>query len=116
MIKKFIHLFFGRKCSICNQKMYRSLDKIVPSWGIHTTHYCSKCSVWIFEKNFSWSGSTYKINEFELSIWVSNPTKGFIEHSSGEVHLWTIPINRIYLSAEDIAAVRRTIDHLLLLS
>ncbi len=117
MIDKFIRLFFGRKCSICNRKMWRG---IADGWmhpHISISYNCSKCKVWIFEKNFNWWGSTYLIdNRFKLSIWSSNPTKASIEGSWIEGLLWIIPINRIYLSAEDIAVVRKTINHLLLLS
>jgi hypothetical protein len=117
MIDKIIRLFFGRKCSICNQKMWRSLDDGRMYPNISTSYHCVKCKVWIFEKNFNWWGSTYRIgNRYKLSIWSSSPTKCFIEGSWEEGHLWTIPINRIYWSAEDIETVNKTINHLLLLS
>ncbi len=117
MIDKIKHLFIGRKCSICNKKMWRSLDdgRMWPS--ISTSYHCGKCEVWILEKNFNWYESIHRIDyRYRLSMYASHPGEGWIEGSWNEGHLWTIPINRIYLSAEDIASIRKTIDHLLLLS
>jgi hypothetical protein len=113
---------FGEKCSLCNKKMQRTVDSWYSrqSWEIFLEYECKPCQSYIRARNYTWVNKGFNlIHEHYLYVSSEDPTNGdiytpFIQGLS--VSHYSIPLNGINITAQDIDKANKIVERFLLLS
>jgi len=115
--------FFGHKCSVCNIKMQREIDTWHQrnGWEVYIEYECMKCSSYIRERNYKWTGKSYPlIEDHYLHISAREPNIGEIYEpirlEGISYCVATIPINDIYITTEHLAKINKLVHKIILLS
>ena len=109
MIAALKSFFFGEKCSLCNQKMKRTVDEgyINISLDIFLEYECIPCHSYIRARNYKCINRGYAlVHNYWLYVHANNPMVGDIyEPMRPEGISYCIgeaPLNGIYVSMEEI--------------
>ena len=114
--------FFGEKCPLCQTKMCRNIDDWYTrtSWEIFLEYECKSCQSYMRARNYTWVNSGFNlIHDHYLHVSAKEPTSGdiYTPFTDGlSVSHYSIPLNGINVTAQDINKANKIVERILLLS